>query len=112
MVTVTKKALIDRVADKVSVKRNLVKSILEEILEEVTETLAAGNRLELRHFGVFEVRVRAPRIAQNPKTLQPVQVPVKRTVRFKSGREMRIRLDLGFGDNGAGPTVEIKPQRR
>jgi integration host factor subunit beta len=112
MVTVTKKVLIDRVADRAKLKRALVRTVLEELLEQVTHELASGNRLELRHFGVFVVKHRAPRVAQNPKTLQRVQVPPKRTVKFKSGRDMRNRLDHGFGDSGSGPTVEVKPRKR
>lgn len=110
MATVTKKDLIDRVAERANLNRSLVRDVLEEILEQVTVVLACGNRLELRLFGVFEVRVRASRVAQNPKTLQPVQVAQKRIVKFKSGREMRDRLDHGFRDSGAGPTLEVKPR--
>ena len=51
--------------------------------------LAKGNRLEFRDFGVFEVRETAPRIAQNPKTLEPVEVPAKQVVKFKAGRLMK-----------------------
>ncbi len=55
--------------------------------------LSKGNRLEFRDFGVFEARTRAARTAQNPKTLEPVEVPAKRTVKFKPGRLLRQGLD-------------------
>ncbi len=54
--------------------------------------LARGNRLEFREFGVFEIKTRAARTAQNPKTLKPVRVPAKRTVKFKVGRQLREAL--------------------
>ena len=56
------------------------------------DELTNGNRLEFRDFGVFEVRERAARIAQNPKTLEQVQVPARKAVRFKIGRLMRERI--------------------
>ena len=58
------------------------------------EELCQNNRLEFRDFGVFEIRSRASRIAQNPKTLERVDVPAKRTVKFKMGRLMRERLSV------------------
>ena len=92
MATITKKELVDRIADRVQVKRILVKRILQSFLDEVTGELAKENRLEFREFGVFETRTRAARIAQNPKTLERVEVPAKKTVKFKMGRLMKKRL--------------------
>ena len=54
--------------------------------------MCKNNRLEFRDFGVFETRTRAARVAQNPKTLERVEVPAKRTVKFKMGRLMRENL--------------------
>ena len=54
--------------------------------------LARGNRLEFRDFGVFEIRERAGRVAQNPKTLERVSVPPRKSVRFKIGRLMQQSL--------------------
>lgn len=93
MSTVTKKALVDRIADRTGEKRVVVKRVVQEFLDEIIEEIAAGNRLEFRDFGVFEVRERAARVAQNPKTLERVPVPSKRTVKFKIGRKMRDRLE-------------------
>jgi len=92
MATVTKKELIDRIAERTQAKRVLVKQIVQMFLDNVTEELCKDNRLEFRDFGVFETRQRAARIAQNPKTLERVQVPAKRTVKFKMGRLMRENL--------------------
>ena len=67
----------------------LVKDVIQRFLDKITEELAAGNRLEFREFGVFEVKDRAARRAQNPRTLEKVQVPAKKVVKFKVGRRMR-----------------------
>lgn len=89
MSTVTKKELIDRIADATGVKRVVVKKIVQSFLDNVIVELGRGNRLEFRDFGVFEVKHRAARIAQNPKTLKKVKVPPKQTVKFKPGRLMK-----------------------
>ncbi len=93
MATVSKKDLVDRIVDKTQSKRVTVKAVVQQLLDEITSELAQGNRLEFRDFGVFETRARDARTAQSPKTLEKVQVPAKRWVRFKMGRMMRERLD-------------------
>ncbi len=93
MATVTKKELVDRIADRVQIKRILVKRILQSFLDKVTDELSKENRLEFREFGVFDTMTRAARIAQNPQTLEKVQVPAKRKVRFKMGRNMKQKLN-------------------
>jgi integration host factor subunit beta len=92
MRTVTKKELIDCIADKTGNKRVVVKRVIQCFLDEIMEELGKGNRLEFRDFGVFESKIRAARVAQNPKTLEQVQVPEKRTVKFKVGRIMKLKL--------------------
>jgi nucleoid DNA-binding protein len=93
MATVTKKELIDRIAERTQAKRVIVKHIIQSFLNEIVRELCEkNNRLEFRDFGVFETRTRAARTAQNPKTLERVEVPAKRTVKFKMGRLMRENL--------------------
>jgi len=92
MSTITKKELIDRIAESTQAKRVVVKRVVQSFLNEIAKELAADNRLEFRDFGVFETRIRAARVAQNPKTLRRVQVPAKRTVKFKMGRLMKQTL--------------------
>lgn len=92
MATVTKKELIDRIAERTQAKRVLVKRITQALLDEIIAELCKNNRLEFRDFGVFETRMRAARVAQNPKTLERVKVPPKKTVKFKMGRLMRENL--------------------
>ncbi len=92
MATITKKELIDRISESTQAKRVIVKKIIQSFLDEIIDELARDNRLEFRDFGVFETRTRSSRIAQNPKTLERVQVPPKRSVKFKMGRLMRNKL--------------------
>jgi integration host factor subunit beta len=94
MATITKKELIDRIAERTQAKRVAVKRVVQTFLDEITKELCQDNRLEFRDFGVFETRTRAARIAQNPKTLERVEVPAKRTVKFKMGRLMRENLNV------------------
>jgi integration host factor subunit beta len=92
MSTITKKDLIDRISDATQAKRVVVKRIVQQFLDEVVAELASDNRLEFRDFGVFETRTRTARVAQNPKTLERVQVPAKRSVKFKMGRLLKEKL--------------------
>ncbi len=108
MGTVTKKELIDRIADATGAKRVTVKKIVQSFLDNIIVELGKGNRLEFRDFGVFEVKQRAARVAQNPKTLERVHVPPKRTVKFKSGNLMKQTLSdtqqtpsLDFSSSGS-----------
>lgn len=93
MATITKKDLIDRIAEQTGEKRVAVKRTVQAFLDEVVSELGAGNRLEFRDFGVFEIKQRSARVAQNPKTLEKVKVPAKNTVRFKVGRKMQEAVD-------------------
>ena len=70
----------------------MVKKVIQTFLDQIIDELGSGNRLEFRDFGVFETKQRAARIAQNPKTLERVHVPPKRSVKFKTGRLMKIKL--------------------
>jgi integration host factor subunit beta len=90
--TTTKKELVNRIADRTGQTKVVVKEILQSFLDEIIDELSLGNRLEFREFGVFEVRERAARRAQNPRTLEKVSVPAKRVVKFKVGRMMRQRV--------------------
>ncbi|NBC11245.1 MAG: integration host factor subunit beta, partial [Planctomycetes bacterium] len=67
--------------------------VVQSFLDNIVVELGQGNRLEFRDFGVFEVKHRAARMAQNPKTLERVPVPPKRSVKFKAGHLMKQALD-------------------
>ena len=110
MATITKKELIDRIADGTHARRVQVKRVIQTFLDEIIGELGKGNRLEFRDFGVFETKIRKARKAQNPKTLEPVNVPEKRTVKFKVGRLMKKQLGTLTGvaiDDEAGDIDEM-----
>ena len=113
MATITKKELIDRIADGSGSRRVMVKKVVQQFLDEIVTELGKGNRLEFRDFGVFETKLRKARKAQNPKTLEPVAVPEKRTVKFKVGRLMKQKLGDLTGsavDDEAGDVSEMSEE--
>lgn len=93
--TITKRHLVQRIADNTGQTKVLVRDIIQRFLDEVSEELIKGNRLEFRKFGVFEVRSRPGRVAQNPKTLAKVVVPAKQVVKFKVGNVLKKRVENG-----------------
>ncbi len=90
--TVTKKELVSRIAERTKQTKVVAKEIIQMFLDEIIDELSRGNRLEFREFGVFEIKERAARKAQNPRTLEKVYVPAKRVVKFKVGRLMKQRV--------------------
>jgi len=104
MQTITKKQLTDRISDRTGQKRVVVKQIVQMFLDEIIDELADGNRLEFRDFGVFETKRRKPRVAQNPRTLERVHVPVKWTVKFKVGRMMKQKVQAAVAAEVSRPS--------
>jgi integration host factor subunit beta len=88
----TKKDLVLTVAKTSGVTQVEVKRVVQGLLDQLIEHLKAGQTIELRNFGVFKVRQRAPRRGRNPKTGQEVPVPSKRVVVFKPGLLMRQHI--------------------
>ncbi len=70
-----------------------VERIVNTILDEIVRAMADGNRVELRGFGAFSVKYRKARIARNPRTGEPVHVGEKKVPFFKTGKELRERLN-------------------
>jgi integration host factor subunit beta len=95
METITKKELIDRIAEITQAKRVVVKRIIQSFLDELISELTKGNRFEFRDFGIFENHTRAAHTGQNPKTLRKVAVPTKRIVTFKMGRILKQKMVSG-----------------
>lgn len=86
--TTTRQSLIQRIVDQTGLQKKTVQDVVDQFLEGLIEDLAQGHRIEFRDFGVFDVIERAPRRAQNPSTLERVDVPARKVVRFRSGRRM------------------------
>jgi len=92
MQTVTKRELVQRIAEKTGVQQVSAKEVIQRFLDEIIEELSRGNRLEFRDFGVFEPKSKAHRVARNPRTGDKVEVPQKITVKFKVGRLMKKKI--------------------
>ena len=92
MQTVTKRELVQRIAEKTGAQQILAKEVIQAFLDEIIVELARGNRLEFRDFGVFEPKEKAKRVARNPRTGESVNVPAKTTVKFKVGRLMKKKI--------------------
>ena len=92
LMTLTKKELVLTVAKDTGITQVDVKRVVQQTLHRIIEHLKTGEPIELRNFGVFKVRQRAPRRGRNPKTGQEVPVPPKRVVVFKPGLLMRLHI--------------------
>jgi integration host factor subunit beta len=89
-----KSELIQLIADKnPHLYQRDVENIVNAILDEITQALAEGNRVELRGFGAFSVKNRQPRTGRNPRTGEKVEVEEKWVPFFKTGKELRERLN-------------------
>jgi integration host factor subunit beta len=90
----TKSDLIKRLAEaNPHLQLRHIERIVSTIFEEVTQALARGDRVELRGFGAFSIRRRSARVGRNPRTGEEVQVPDKAVPYFKTGKELRERLN-------------------
>jgi len=86
--------LIDTLhAENPHLTRRDMERLVAVVLETVTQTLEAGARVELRGFGAFSVRKRDPRVGRNPRTGATVHVPGKHVPFFRTGKELRQRVD-------------------
>ena len=84
----TKKEIVKRISEDIGLTQLKTKDIVQRTLDAIIQTLVSEGRIELRNFGVFEVKRRAPRKARNPRTGDKVYVPSKNVVTFKPGKEM------------------------
>lgn len=107
----TKKEIVKAIADEIGLTQLKTKEIVQKTFDAIIDALVQGRRIELRNFGVFEVKERAARKARNPRTGQRVHVPAKLVVTFKPGKEMEERVRQlqieQFGDPAAAePTSD------
>ena len=100
----TKSELIEQLAEQhahIPVKD--VENAVKEILEQMAGSLSSSDRIEIRGFGSFQVKIREARDGRNPKTGEPVHISAKRTPFFKVGKELKEMVDrvpAGAGDSG------------
>lgn len=113
--SITKKKLIEILAAETGLRRAVVRDLLQRFFHQVIVGLENCGRVELRDFGVFEVKRRRGRVAQNPRTLAKVEVPPKASVRFKAGHLMKSTIDAVIAAEvarGAGATLPAPAGRK
>lgn len=88
----TKKEIVKAISDELGLTQLTTKEIVQKTFDAIIETLVEDRRIELRNFGVFEVKMRAARKARNPRTGGQVEVPAKFVVTFKPGKEMEAKV--------------------
>ena len=89
----TKKEISNKIAERLGITQLLALEAVQLVFDGIIETLLDEGRIELRNFGVFEVKRRRAREARNPRTGKSVSVPEKTVVTFKPGREMEQRVN-------------------
>jgi integration host factor subunit beta len=109
---VTKKEIVKSISEEIGLTQLKTKEIVQKTFDAIIETLVADHRIELRNFGVFEVKKRAARKARNPRTGERVDVAEKWVVTFKPGKEMeeRVRqLEQEAADSAARAAAGASP---
>src|SRR5215813_2607423 len=91
--TLTKRDLVIRISEETGLIQQQVLTVVQKTLDYIAEALAKGDKVELRNFGVFEVKVRKARIGRNPNApTTDVPIPQRSVVKFKAGKEMRAQV--------------------
>ncbi|HZU35194.1 MAG TPA: HU family DNA-binding protein [Gemmataceae bacterium] len=109
----TKKEIVKQISERIGLTQLKTKEIVQQAFDAIVETLLEDGRIELRNFGVFEVKRRKARKARNPRTGDKVDVPPKNVVTFKPGKEMEERVrqmtnvpDLEDEDDGTATAAD------
>lgn len=90
----TKRDLVTRISNETGLIQSEVQSVVQRTLDYIADELARGRNVELRQFGVFEVKVRKPRLGRdlNSPTKKPIRIPKRAVVKFKMGKELRKKV--------------------
>jgi nucleoid DNA-binding protein len=84
--------IVGETAKKIRMKYKDVSNMVEEVLETMKSHLIAGDRIELRNFGVFSVKLKKPKVGRNPRTGEVVPIPERKVVCFKVGHELKNKV--------------------
>lgn len=103
---VTKKEIVKQISERLGLTQLKTKEIVQQTFDAIVDTLLEVRRIELRNFGVFEVKTRKARKARNPRTGEKVEVPPKNVVTFKPGKEMEERVRLLNIADGASDSLQ------
>lgn len=104
----TKKEIVRSISEDLGLTQLQTKQIVQKTFEAILNMLAEEGRVELRNFGVFDVKRRGPRWARNPRTGEKVSIPGKSVVTFKPGQTMQQRVEaLGNADGDGAMTAGL-----
>ena len=105
--TLTKRDLVLRICDETGMAQQQVFEIVQKTFDHIIKSLAQGEKVELRNFGIFEVRVRKARTGRNPSAPgTEVPIPERCVVKFKAGREMRLEVAKLAPKSAAKPAAQ------
>ena len=104
----TKNELVRELADDFELPRRQMAELMEALLEKITDVLKSGDKVQLTPFGQFRIRDRAARIARNPQTGEPVNVPAKRVLKFTAGRTLKEAVGTSRRGGGAKKSAAKK----
>jgi nucleoid DNA-binding protein len=109
----TKRDLVVRISEETSLVQQTVLDIVQKTLDYIAEAVAQGKKVELRNFGVFEVKIRRARVGRNPNSpATDVRIPPRAVVKFKPGKEMRdavLKLTPANGSPAASTSAATAP---
>ena len=89
----TKRDLVVRIAGETGLIQNSVAAVVQKTLDYIADELAAGRDIELRNFGIFEIKTRKSRVGRNPKEPQiTVEIPEHKVIKFRAGKELKARI--------------------
>ncbi len=93
MATLTKRELVVKISNETGLVQHQVFGVVQRTLDHITDALAAGDTVELRNFGVLEVKLTKPRVGRNPNVPgSRFEIPARATVKFKSGKIMKQKV--------------------
>lgn len=106
----TKKDIVRTIAEQIDLPQLRTGELVQKTFDALVEALVREGRIELRNFGVFQIKKREARMARNPRTGERVPVQAKRVVTFKPGKEMEARVrQLDQAEAGAAAAAAEKP---
>jgi nucleoid DNA-binding protein len=115
--SLTKKEIVRSISEETGLTQSAIREIVQKTFDTVLNSLANGERVELRNFGVFDLKVRAARLGRNLSTGDSVPVPEKIVVAFKPSKEMERRVansgnDKRFEESGFMPNAKLELDRQ
>ena len=109
--TLTKRDLVVRISEETGLIQVQVLEVVQKTLDYIAESLARRDKVELRNFGVFEIKIRRARVGRNPKRPKKnVPIPARAVVKFKAGKLLRAAV-IKLPTKSAKPTKAAKPAK-